>query len=427
MLLCTSDAYTETQDLLVILVSTFQSFPASLRLPSIRGIVWNKVYDALTESTPPPRPTSSVQRTPWLHSTGSIVNSSERRIQVDKVLKEELGPMYVDVPDFSEAFFGQVAGLGPAAQAVFDKSAGLSWLGPLIAQFSDFAEEHKPISEARRRALAQPHQPDSIKTSFFVQDSTASRKLDIGFVDDPSAGEFDQLGGIASAQFDIHKDRLQFISTLGFNPTIIIIKRFVIANVIRRISSVVGRQYLERDEEGEVLCKAIEKPVVRVARYYHHETGRIGDRDDDIRGNVRKGLDITKATNYRPESSMAPPSIAGRHISRCTDTPLPPSKRTYSSSLTKGERATTNRVRRRVLVRDYRKPIYKASSLTSLLAALEGCIKGYESLYTYTGILQGDISLNNLIPAFLIDLDLAIKVGREKSSGARRKTGTRAL
>lgn len=84
-------------------------------------VVWNKVYDALTESTPPPRPTSSVQRTPWLHSTGSIVNSSERRIQVDKVLKEELGPMYVDVPDFSEAFFGQVAGLGPAAQAVFDK------------------------------------------------------------------------------------------------------------------------------------------------------------------------------------------------------------------------------------------------------------------------------------------------------------------
>jgi hypothetical protein len=52
-------------------------------------------------------------------------------------------------------------------------------------------------------------------------------------------------------------------------------------------------------------------------------------------------------------------------------------------------------------------------------------------------MLQRDISPNNLMvnevddnpshPAFLIDLDLAIKEQREMSSGARGKTGTRAF
>ncbi|KAH8708418.1 hypothetical protein GQ44DRAFT_628113, partial [Phaeosphaeriaceae sp. PMI808] len=93
----------------------------------------------------------------------------------------------------------------------------------------------------------------------------------------------------------------------------------------------------------------------------------------------------------------------------------------------------TNRVHRRVIVRDYGKPIYKASSLIHLLAALEGCIDGYESLHTRAGFLQCDISPNNLIVneyegnpswrSFSIDLDLAVKEQRETSSGARGKTG----
>ena len=209
-------------------------------------------------------------------------------------------------------------------------------------------------------------------------------------------------------------------------------------------------QFPEREEEGELLREATDKGVVNVARYYHYETVRVGGQDDDIRGNVRRGLDITEATNYKPESSMPPPSTAGRRISRkgssaagrkrsssCTDAPLPPSKRTCSTSPVKGERATANRVRRRVIVRDYGKAIYKASSSVSLLAALQGCITGYESLHTRAGMLQCDISPNNLLVneeddnpslrAFLIDLDLAIKEQREKSSGARGKTGTRAF
>ncbi|KAF1970865.1 hypothetical protein BU23DRAFT_510832 [Bimuria novae-zelandiae CBS 107.79] len=553
-------------------------------------VIWDKVYAAVAASTaftvakPTTPPLSapslaSFQQTPWLHNTGSFANSTEHRKYVDGVLKEELGQLYVGVPGFFDAYFGSVPGLESVAQAVFDKckegdiplyreESGwqgwpegakerdvLSWFAPLTGQLLDFAAENQPASRLRRRPLAQPHQP--------VQGSTADRKLDVGFVDDPSAGvdskcrwsqilipgelksnpladkaskawldlgryarevfaaqdsrrfvlgftlcgslmrlwEFDRLGGIASEQFDINEDGLQFVSAvlgflwlneeqLGFDPTIITAgdkryieierdshtERLIIDDVVKRVPCVAGRattcwrahregddsrtslvikdswQFPERDEEGELLREATEKDVVNVARYYHHETVCVGGQDDDIRRNARRGLDITKAKNYRPESSMPPPSTAGRRVSRigrsssvagrkrsssCTDAPLPPSKRTCSSSPTKGGRATANRVHRRVIVRDYGKAIYKASSPTSLLTALEGCIEGYESLHTRAGMLQCDISPNNLMvneeddnqswDSFVIDLDLAIKEQREKSSGARGKTGTRAF
>jgi hypothetical protein len=56
----------------------------------------------------------------------------------------------------------------------------LEWFAEATCQFSDLAAEHQPASGARRRPLAQPHQS--------LQGSTGDRKLDIGFVDDPSAG-----------------------------------------------------------------------------------------------------------------------------------------------------------------------------------------------------------------------------------------------
>src|SRR2546423_7225316 len=92
---------------------------------------------------------------------------------------------------------------------------------------------------------------------------------------------------------------------------------------------------------------------------------------------------------------------------------------------------------RRVIVRDYGKPIYRASSRTAMLAAFEGCIVGYKSLHESAGILQRDVSINNLMMneeednpswrSFLIDLDLAIKEQRQGPSGADGKTGTKVF
>ncbi|KAF2627240.1 hypothetical protein BU25DRAFT_459022 [Macroventuria anomochaeta] len=176
----------------------------------------------------------------------------------------------------------------------------------------------------------------------------------------------------------------------------------------------------------------------------------VRDQDDNIRTNVRKGLDIIIAENYAPRKQMPPPSTTEQRASRrdgisslarqkrsssCTDTPLPPSKRTCSSSPTKP--AIANRVHRCIIVHDYEKPIYRESSQNSLLAAFKQCIIGYKSLHTRAGMLQRSISPNNLLvnedkgnlswPALLMDLDLAIKEQREQASGACRKTGMRAF
>jgi len=122
---------------------------------------------------------------------------------------------------------------------------------------------------------------------------------------------------------------------LGFDPTIMtvngrrfieirrdsITERLVLDNMIKRVRCITGRattcwkayregdpdtmfiikdswQYTERDIEGELLREATSKGVIRVARYYYHETVRVRDADDDVQSNVRRGLDITKAINY---------------------------------------------------------------------------------------------------------------------------------
>lgn len=539
--------------------------------------IWDQVYHAVAESTPPPRPiASSVQQTPWLHNTSSFANSSEYRLDVDRVLKLELGPLYVGLPHFRETYFGRVAGLETAAEAVFEKCMGgssplfdegwtgwptdakqddvLSWFADLCEKLAAFAEHHGSNPACRRRPLAQPNKP--------IEGSTGEQKLDVGFVNDtkadkdsrcywsqvlvpgelksnPSADkaskawldlgtyarevlaaqdtrrfvlgfticgslmriwEFDRLGGVASEQFDINKDGQQFVSIvlgflwmneeqLGFDPTIITAnderfieikrdgatERLFIDQVMQRARCIAGRattcwkahreghpqsplvikdswQYPERDEEGELLREVTSKGVVNMARYYHHETVQVYGTDDDIRSNVRGGLDVTRAANYRPQRSMPPPStttsgasrkarsnsIAGKKRSSSqTGAALPPSKRSCSGSPTMaGSNAMPNRVHRRVILRDYGEPIYKASSRSALLAALEGCIEGHESLRR-AGFLHRDISINNLMineddgnsswPSFLIDLDLAVREQREGASGAKGKTGTRAF
>ncbi|KAJ4310487.1 hypothetical protein N0V84_010943 [Fusarium piperis] len=169
-------------------------------------LVWNRVYDAVTESTPPPRPAaSSLQQTPWLRNTSSFANSSEHRKYVDDVLKEELGPMYVGLCNFYDTYFGGVADLQMASQTFFNqcqedsdplfedgwkgwpKDANqddvLSWFADFSEKLAVFADGFKsiPAHRPRRRPLAKPHQP--------IDGSVAKRKMDVGFVDDPQAGK----------------------------------------------------------------------------------------------------------------------------------------------------------------------------------------------------------------------------------------------
>ncbi|KAG8407789.1 hypothetical protein J3459_022550 [Metarhizium acridum] len=314
--------------------------------------------------------------------------------------------------------------------------------------------------------------------------------------------EFDRLGGIASEQFDINDEEggLQFVATilgflrmneemLGFDPTIITIggqkyikierngqiECLIIDEVIQRARCIAGRattcwkahhndyprnplvikdswQYVDRDEEGELLQEATEKGVTNVARYYHHETVRIRRIDDDIQNNVRKGLNVTKATSSEPKrtslsnvgGTMSRISRKGRssssgvkRLSSETDAAMPPSKRSCSASLIEPSLdVSLNRIHRRVILQDYGEPIYKASSHSALLNALASCIEGHDSLRK-AGFLHRDISINNLRvnedqanpswPAFLIDLDLAVRLDREVALGAKGKTGTRAF
>ncbi|KAM0286950.1 hypothetical protein ACHAQH_000634 [Verticillium albo-atrum] len=542
------------------------------------GVLWKQVDDAVVESTPTPRPTtSSLQQTPWLRNTSSFANSSEHRKHVDDVLKEELGPLYVGLPNFHDEYFGDVAELEIASKAFFeqcrqgsDPDFKAGWVGwpkdanqnDVLNWFTDFNEklaafadssQSNPLLRYGRRLLAKPNKP--------IDGSVGTRKMDVGFVrgpypkdsrshwshilvpgelkSNPSADKaseawldlggyarevlaaqdsrrfvlgfticgslmrvwvFDRLGGIASEQFDINKDGLQFVSTilgflwmsedeLGFDPTVMIenterfieikrhglTERIIIDEVMQRARCIAGRattcwkahpkgrpevllvikdswSYPERDEEGDMVREVTSKGVVNVARYYFHETVQIRGMDDDIRSNTRRGLDITRATNYRPDRSIPSPSMiasgpsrnsrsnnaAGKKRSSSqTGAALPPSKRSYSASPTKADKkALPNRIHRRVILCDYGKPIYTASTRSALLLALEGCIEGHESLRK-AGFLHRDISVNNLMinedsenpswPAFLIDLDLAIKEQRDSASGARGKTGTRAF
>ncbi|RYP42430.1 hypothetical protein DL768_010339 [Monosporascus sp. mg162] len=262
-------------------------------------IIWNYVYSAVSEATPPPRPIAfSLQQTPWLHNTSSFANSSEYRQDVDKVLRSELGPLYVGLPRFRETFFGSVTGLETASKAVFKKYLEGSdplfkegWRGwpqdanqdDVLSWFADLSDKLAKLAKGccssapthRRRPLAQPNKPiqgstgelpgklksnpsaDTASKAWLdlrryareVLAAEDTRRFVLGFTICRSLiriWKFDRLGGIASEQFDINKDGLQFVSTLlgflwinkeelGFDPT-------VITNG--------GRRYIEIEREG---------------------------------------------------------------------------------------------------------------------------------------------------------------------------------
>ncbi|CAM6004537.1 unnamed protein product [Sphagnum balticum] len=54
-----------------------------------------------------------------------------------------------------------------------------------------------------------------------------------------------------------------------------------------------------------MLRKTTDRNMVNVARYYYYKTVRVRRKEDNIRSNVRKELDIRTATNYRQGPVMA--------------------------------------------------------------------------------------------------------------------------
>ncbi|KAI1475699.1 hypothetical protein F4774DRAFT_421343 [Daldinia eschscholtzii] len=494
--------------------------------------IWTHVYQAVAEYTPPPRPiASSLEQTPWLHNMSSFVNSCEYRKYVEAVLKEELGPMHVGLPNFYETYFGGIAGLDTAAEAIFNsctkgkellfnkegwcgwtrdanQDSVLNWFTNISDKLASFAEKYNP-ARTRQRPLVQPNKS--------IQGSTAERKIDVGFIRSDEviggggyswsqiliSGELksNPLADAASATWldigrysrevlfaqdtrrfaigftlcgslmrsDVNQDGRRFVYTilaffwmdetqLGFDPTIITSgskqyieidkngrqERLIIDMLMRRAPCIAGPkrtpktplvikdswQYTGRDEEGELLREATNQNIVNMARYYYHYTLQINGADDDIQNNVRKGLDIIVQNHYpqrstTPRSAISTASSQGSHNITSNrkrrasqiNASLPANKRSCSESLTRTD--MPNRVHRRLIIRDYGKPIYKASSHAALLKALEGCIAGHESLHR-AGILHRDISVNNL----MINEDNKEQKG---ASGAKGKTGTRAF
>jgi Fungal protein kinase len=203
--------------------------------------------------------------------------------------------------------------------------------------------------------------------------------------------------------------------------------------------------------------------VPHVPKYYHHEDVFMGGKLDDIRNNIRLGLKAKGArsafTRQRSANAQAilsshtpvtekVTSISRKRSSSSLNIRTPKPKRSCSTSPTKVSRnqGSQNRIHRRVIMRGYGKGLHQASSLTAMLGALEDnitgqyiCISmlpqwltliGHQSLVEHD-ILHRDVSIGNTMiredekGGLLIDLDLAIDIGREEPSGAPNKTGTR--
>jgi len=120
---------------------------------------------------------------------------------VDRVLKLELGPLYVGLPEFRNTYFRRMAGLKAASEAVFKnctdgshplfskgwsgwpKDANqddvLNWFADMYEKLAAFTEDYRPNRTDRRRPVAQPNKP--------IHGSTGERKLDVSFVDNPKA------------------------------------------------------------------------------------------------------------------------------------------------------------------------------------------------------------------------------------------------
>ena len=257
---------------------------------------------------------------------------------------------------------------------------------------------------------------------------------------------FDRSGSSGSSSFDVNQDGLTFTRVmlgfhlmtdeqLGLDPTIQgpegkryveitrdgHVERLMLTKQIIKQAAIVSRattcwrayrdtdktkkplivkdswQYEERPEEGLLIQEATNGGVENIARYYHHETVRVGAAIDDTLGNVRRGLmKECGRTTYRQkpfktsEASaseshgtavaglMQPPPLLRKRSSSSAQLELQSSaKRSRSSfQFRDPEKPLHNRVHRRTITQDPGKHLYEASSLRGIITGFLGAIHG---------------------------------------------------
>ena len=281
--------------------------------------------------------------------------------------------------------------------------------------------------------------------------SQDSRRFILGFTLSGSImrlWEFDRLGATSSEPFDIHEHGLFFVKVLlnflwmdneqlGFDPDLMpdgqqsvkvtkdgVEVRLKITGSLRaQASCIAGRattcwkatreeeehspsptllvvkdswQFVDRPEEGELLCKAAKAGVTNIASYYHHETVHFNGMADYVSSNVRKGMSADNSTKpftqLDPIESgsrfgQAPATLTeGERIGQkrpfCqvqdTQAALPASKRRSKMPASAGQGGSTanDRVRRRVITQRVGKALTKASCPAAILTGLLGGVKG---------------------------------------------------
>lgn len=153
------------------------------------------------------------------------------------------------------------------------------------------------------------------------------------------------------------------------------VERFNIEDMIFRQQCIIGRgttcwkaiynnqiyvikdswQYEEKLVEGVLLTKVKEENIPNVAWCYHHEIVHVGQQEDDIFTNVRKGIDLSTGQK--------------RQI-------LVKKRKRDSGVDTNDNETLSNKKHQRLISPEFGKPLYEANQLVGVLQGLIGGISG---------------------------------------------------